>query len=178
MNIEFVNILDVDEEAIELVRNWRNSKKVSQYMFTNHHINKEEHQRWIEKLKTSDTGKAWVIKYDGKPIGLVQLSNIDYINKTTEWGFYIADDSVRGKGIGATSLYKLIEFIFDEMKFEKMRTMVLENNPVALELYKKFGFKKEGELEEKLERNEKQIDVLLMSLHKDEWENVKPNLNL
>lgn len=173
MNIEFVNILDVDEELIELVRNWRNSKQVSQYMYTNHSITKEEHQRWIKKLKTSDTGKAWIIKYDEKPIGLAQLSNIDYTNKTTEWGFYIADKSIRGRGVGSASLYKLIKYVFDEMKFNKMRTILLENNINAMKLYKKFGFKGEGKIEEKFNRNGKEINVILMGLIKDEWKNRK-----
>ena len=178
MNIKFVNILDVDEELIELVRTWRNSKQVSQYMFTKHIISKEEHQRWIDKLKNSDTGKAWIINYDEKPIGFAQISNIDYSNKITEWGFYIADDTIRGKGIGSASLYKLIEYVFEEMKFEKMRTIVLDNNTVAMDLYNKFGFKKEGKLEETLMRDGKQIDVFLMAINKNDWDEIKLDLNL
>jgi UDP-4-amino-4,6-dideoxy-N-acetyl-beta-L-altrosamine N-acetyltransferase len=176
MNIEFVNILDVNDDLIEQVRIWRNSKQVSQYMYTNHPISKEEHLNWLEKLKTSDSGKAWIIKYDQKSIGLAQLSNIDYINKTTEWGFYIADASIRGKGVGSAVLYKLIEHVFFEMKFDKMRTLVLTNNPVAISLYKKFGFIKEGKLEQKLKRNGKLIDVFIMSLSKENCQLNKSNI--
>jgi UDP-4-amino-4,6-dideoxy-N-acetyl-beta-L-altrosamine N-acetyltransferase len=66
MNIEFVNILDVDENLIEQVRRWRNSESVSKYMFTNHYITKEEHKKWMEKLKKESTAKAWVIIYQRK----------------------------------------------------------------------------------------------------------------
>jgi len=176
MNIEFENILEVDKDLVDLVRNWRNSKNVSQYMYTNHHITKEEHQKWIEKLKTKKTAKAWIIKYNEKPVGLISLSNIDYNNKTTEWGFYIADDSVRGKGIGSASLYKLMEYVFDEMNFNEMHTKVLENNPKAMRLYEKFGFKSEGKLEEKIVRDGKHINVFLFGILNKEWKNTKKRL--
>lgn len=173
MNIKFQNILEIDKELIELVRRWRNSERISDYMYRNHHIGKEEHLKWIAKLRTKDLAKAWIIRYNGKPIGLVQLSNINYENKTTEWGFYIADESVRGKGIGSAALYKLIEYVFEEMNLKKMITMVLENNYVAMKLYQKFGFKKEGKLMEKVVRNGKEINVIFMRLIKDEWKNRK-----
>jgi len=145
-------------------------------MYTNHHITKEEHKKWIEKLINDDTAKAWIIKYNEKPVGLVSLSNIDYKNKSTEWGFYLADESVRGKGIGSVALYKLIEYVFEKMNFDKMKTMVLENNFVALKLYEKFGFKREGKLKEKLVRDGKQIDVFLMELLKEDWEITKEKI--
>ena len=176
MDLEFESILDIDPEIIEQVRLWRNRKQVNQYMYTNHEISKEEHQGWVEKLRNEDTVKAWIIKYNNKPVGLAQISNIDYANKITEWGFYIADESVRGKGIGSASLFKLIEYVFNEMKFNKMKTMVLENNKLALKLYEKFGFEKEGKLEEKLDRNGQKIDVFIMSLPRERWSKIKLNL--
>ena len=173
MNVEFEDILEVDEKQIELVRNWRNSNKIKKYMYTDHYISKTEHQKWIGKLKTEDTAKAWLIKHDKKPVGLVYLSNINRKDKITEWGIYIADDSVRGKGIGAFSLYKLMKYVFDEMNFNKMHTKALDNNPIAIELYEKLGFKKEGKPKEKLFRDGKHIDVISMGILKEEWDSIK-----
>lgn len=175
MNIEFVNILDVDEDLIEQVRKWRNSKNVSKYMYTNHYIDKEEHQRWIKKLKTQKNAKTWIIKYENKPIGLVSLSDIDYKNKTTDWGFYIADESIRGKGIGTIALQKLISIVFDEMKLNKMHTIVFNNNIVAMKLYEKLGFKKVGKRQEKIVRNGEIIELINMEISKRNWKKKKIN---
>ena len=169
MNIEFVNILDVDEDLIEQVRKWRNSKNVSKYMYTDHYISKEEHRRWIEKLKTRKNAKAWIIRYENKPIGLVSLSDIDYKNKTTDWGFYIADESIRGKGIGTIALQKLISIVFDEMKLNKMHTIVFNNNIVAIKLYEKLGFTKVGKRQEKIVRNGEIIELINMEISKRNW---------
>jgi UDP-4-amino-4,6-dideoxy-N-acetyl-beta-L-altrosamine N-acetyltransferase len=178
MNVEFEDILKVDKKLKELVRNWRNSDEIRRYMYTNHHITKTEHEKWIENLKTKNIARAWIIKYDGKPVGLVYLSNIDYKNKTTDWGFYIADESSKGKGVGSAALYKLMEYVFDEMNFDKMHTKVLENNPIAIKLYEKFGFKKDDASGLQLERDEKKIAVFKMSICKDEWNHAKEKLIL
>ena len=141
MNIEFQNILEVDKNLIELVRNWRNSKKVNQYMYTNHYISKEEHQKWMEKLRAKDTAIAWIIKYNGKPVGIAQLSNIDYEKKITEWGFYIADESVRGKGIGR-ALIKSCLLNLAKQGIEQCNTFVLKSNELGQTFWKNGGWTK------------------------------------
>jgi len=178
MIVEFEDILKGNDELIELVRNWRNSKYVNQYMYTNHHISEEEHQKWIENLRGKNTAKAWIIKYNKKPVGLASLSNIDYGNKTTDWGLYIANKSIRGKGLGSAALYKLMEYVFNEMNFNKMHTKVLENNLIAIKLYEKFGFKKDNASSMKIERDGKKIAVNTMSISKDDWDHVKEKLVL
>jgi len=177
MKLEFKDITKVSNKITDLVRDWRNSEDIKKYMINDHYISREEHKEWLEKLKTEKHSKAWVILCDDKPIGLAYLLNINHNKKITDWGLYISDKSFRRKGIGSASLKKLIDFVFSEMKFNKMTTKVLENNSVALNIYKKFGFKTEGKLQETLQRDGKQIEVFLMSLSKNEWKKVKPNLN-
>lgn len=173
MNIEFENILDADEELIEQIRKWRNSKQVSQYMYTDHHISKDEHNKWIQNLKTKNTARAWVIKSANKPIGLASLSDIDYSKKITDWGFYIADKKMRGKGIGTLVLHKLMNIVFDDMKFDEMKTMVLNNNTVAIRLYEKMGFTKTSVLDEKQVRDEKAVEIIVMNIDKEKWRKIE-----
>ena len=73
MNVEFEDILNTDDEIIELVRNWRNSDDIRRYMYNDYIITKTEHQNWIKKLQTEETNKAWLIKYNNKPVGLIYL---------------------------------------------------------------------------------------------------------
>jgi UDP-4-amino-4,6-dideoxy-N-acetyl-beta-L-altrosamine N-acetyltransferase len=176
MTIDFENILNVPDDLRERVRQWRNSTHVNQYMITNHHITKEEHQRWIEKLKTQNTTKAWIIRYSGKPVGIVSLPHIDYTKKTAEWGLYIADETVRGKGIGSTALYKLMEYVFEKLCFNTMTTFVLENNPVAIRMYEKFGFKRDQKTTQQIARDEKRITIYTMQISKKEWERRKEKI--
>jgi len=145
-------------------------------MLNNHYITKKEHQRWIEKLEKSEDAKVWVIHVNNFPIGTVYLENIDYENRNTNWDFYIGETYYRGKGIGSISLYRLMEYVFDKMKFHKMYTSVLDNNHGALNLYKKFGFREEGKLKKHILREGEYIDMFLVGILEKEWEEVKDSL--
>ena len=175
MNLDFVNVKDINKDLIEKIRNWRNNKNISRYMLNNRYINREEHKSWIEKLKKEENLKAWVIKFNDKPIGFVSLSNINWDKKTTDWGFYIYKKSARGKGLGSSSLFKLMCIVFDEMNFQKMRTYVLDNNTIAKHLYEKFGFKSIKKTDEVI-RNNKKIDVYLMEIDKEKWIDIKNDI--
>ena len=139
--IKFENILKVNDEIKEKVRQWRNKEEIRKHMLNQHIITKEEHLNWIESLKNRDDWKFWVVFIDEIPIGSVYLQNIDFKNLTSEWGFYIGEDDFKGKGLGKYILFKLLEFYFEEMKFEVLFTKVLSDNIAALNIYRKFKFK-------------------------------------
>jgi len=175
--IKFINILDVDTPIIEMIRQWRNSDDIRKYMYRSHYISKDEHMRWFEGLRSEGSDrKVWIIFYKGVSTGVINLLNIDYENKITDWGLYIGETAYRGLGIGSIALYRLMEYVFDKMNFHKMYTSVLENNPDALNLYKKFGFKEEGRLRKHILRDGKYIDVFLIGILKEEWINIKNSL--
>ncbi|MBN1280626.1 MAG: UDP-4-amino-4,6-dideoxy-N-acetyl-beta-L-altrosamine N-acetyltransferase [Candidatus Thermoplasmatota archaeon] len=177
MKILFENILNGDTQLFEQVRTWRNSAHVNQFMLHDYFITKDEHHQWLEDLKTKKNRKVWVIKCNEKPVGLAYLSNINYQKKSTDWGFYIAENTARGKGIGSLTLYKLMEYVFDILQFSIMHTFVLSNNPRAIRLYEKFGFRKDDSRTRQLERKGALLNVFSMSITYETWNNIKKNLN-
>jgi len=174
--IKFVPILQTNEKIIEQVRKWRNSPEIRKYMYNDHYIIKKEHQVWFKSLRERNDAKVWVIYLDAIPVGVADLININYKNKITDWGFYIGDKNFRGRGLGKLILYNLMNYVFEEMNLHRMYTMVLENNAVAINLYKKMGFKEEGTLRKHLVRRKKYIDVIPMAILKEEWESVRDDL--
>ncbi len=176
MMVDFENILDASDELREQIRRWRNSTSVSQYMLTNHTISPEEHSKWIAHLRTTTTAKAWVIRADGNPVGLVSLNNIDVEEHTAEWGMYLADPSVRGKGVGSAVLYQLLEYAFNTLHLRLISTSVLDNNPTAVHLYEKFGFRVDPAKKQSLVREGKTIGVMTMALSRDLWAQTKQSL--
>lgn len=168
--LKFVNILGVDDELKEKVRQWRNKEEIRKFMLTQHIITEEEHCKWIENLTHKNDGRFWVVFVETTPIGSVYLQNINYEKLTSEWGFYIGEDAYRGGGLGKMVLFKLLEMFFDEMNFESLVTKVLSNNIVALSIYKKFKFRQIDD------RSQNHKTIVLLEFSKEDWMQWKETL--
>ena len=49
-----IKLVPMQKEHIELVREWRNSKEVSQYMYTENYISLEAQKEWFDFISNSD----------------------------------------------------------------------------------------------------------------------------
>jgi len=163
-DIEFINIIEVQEELKEKVRQWRNRDQIRKFMLAQHIISKEEHLQWIKDLRHRNDWRFWVIFLRDIPIGSVYLQNINYEKLTSEWGFYIGEDAYRGKGLSKFILFNLLEMFFNEMKFNTLFTRILSDNIVALNLYRKFKFR---EIERSFSKN--RGEVILLGFSKEDW---------
>lgn len=172
-NLNYKNINDIDEKTIEKIREWRNLPEIRENMYNNHLINKKEHLEWVKNLKNSKDAFFWVVHDSNTPIGIINLKNVDYKKKTTDWGIYIGEKNYWEKGLSKNILYNLMSHVFDEMNLSKMYTSVLENNSVALNLYKKMGFQKEKVLKNRLVRNDRPIDVYIISIFQEKWNKIR-----
>jgi len=50
MNKKDIKLVEVKQEDIELIRQWRNSEEVSSYMYSTAKITKEEQEAWFERI--------------------------------------------------------------------------------------------------------------------------------
>lgn len=174
--IKFVNILKVNDEIQEKVRQWRNKEEIRKYMISQHIINKKEHSIWLKNLKHKNDCKLWVVFLYNIPIGSVYLQNIDYKNLTSEWGFYIGEEAYKGFGLGAIIEYNLLEYFFLKLNFTTLFGTVLDTNLVVLKMHKKYGFKIIGR--EKKIIGKKKHTITLISIKKNDWMNLRKDLKV
>ena len=175
-NLEYINIINVDNKTLEQIRIWRNLPEIRKYMCNDHIINREEHLDWVKKFKKKNDSFFWIAYLGKKPIGIINLKDVDYKNKTTNWGIYIGEKNYRGKGIAKNMLFDLMSHVFDEMKLNKMYTSVLECNSNALNFYKKFGFEEEMNIKKHLIRDNKKVKLIFVSILQNKWINIKEKL--
>ena len=172
-----IELVPMQKDHIEVVRKWRNSKEVSQYMYTEDIISSEAQQKWFEFISKSDKFKYWIIKYDNHLVGVANLSDIDYRNKSAFWAFYLGDTSVRGAGIGGKVEYHILKYVFEELGFHKLNCEVLGFNELVINMHKKFGFIEEGMFKEHIFKNDEYHDVYRLAIFANEWEKNKEALN-
>ncbi|MGR9594553.1 UDP-4-amino-4,6-dideoxy-N-acetyl-beta-L-altrosamine N-acetyltransferase [Bacillus thuringiensis] len=157
------------KKDLELILNWRNTKEIRSVMYENHQITMDEHLKWYEKLVMDDTKVARLLTCKEKPIGFVNFTKIDKMDRTCYWGFYIGEkQSVRlaGTVLGLLAL----DLIFEIKDIHKVCAEIIESNRISLNFHQKLGFQEEGRYEDYIYRDNDYVDVITMTLSREQWD--------
>jgi UDP-4-amino-4,6-dideoxy-N-acetyl-beta-L-altrosamine N-acetyltransferase len=153
---------------------WRNRPEVAAYMYTDHQISPEEHARWFAGIAGDARRAYWIIELDGQPVGPANFYDIDRGQGRASWAYYLADPSVRGKGVGGYVEFLMIEQAFGEMGLRKLWCEVLVSNEAVWKLHQKFGFKEEALYRAHVVKGGEPQDVMGLGLLAEEWPAVRP----
>ena len=167
---------DVRMDDKEVIHKWRNSPVVSTYMYSNHHITEEEHDRWFQNAFGNTGVKYWIIMCDREAVGFVNLYDIDEKNKRSFFGMYISTENMRGKGVGSFAVYQLMKYVFEDMQYNKLCCDTLISNSRAIDFYKKFSFREEGIYHQHVMKDGKYADVVALAILKSEWDEKKAGI--
>lgn len=127
-------------DKIEMVRNWRNDPKIAKYMEYKDFITPEMQEKWFQKID-NDNNFYFIIEYGGKEIGLINVKNIDYNQKTGEGGIFIYDDEYLNTTIPFQISLCLSDFYFEILNLDKLICHILKDNKRAIKFNKMLGFK-------------------------------------
>jgi UDP-4-amino-4,6-dideoxy-N-acetyl-beta-L-altrosamine N-acetyltransferase len=129
------------EDKIEMVRNWRNDPKISQYMENREFITPEMQTTWFNKIN-NDNNYYFIIEFEGKEIGLINIKDIDHEKKEGEGGIFIYDDSYLNTDIPFRASQCQGEFFFETLKYQRITVHILRDNKQAIQYNKFLGFQK------------------------------------
>ena len=107
--------------------------------------------------------------HDTKLIGVCGLTSIDWVNRRAEFSLYIGPEHGK-KGYGESALRKLLRIGFDVLNLNCIWGESFHGNP-AIEMFKRIGFKYEGDRREFYFRNGSYINASLWSLLKNDYNN-------
>src|SRR5579862_2499009 len=88
----------LDHEHLEMVRNWRNDPKISQFMFYKGEISPQMQQEWFQSINT-EQNFFFIIHYNNESVGLINISSIDWDNRTAYTGLFIYDEKFWGSDV-------------------------------------------------------------------------------
>ena len=136
-----VELHQLTRDKIELVRQWRNSEKVKQYMEFRGDISKEMQKRWFDNVSSSDSQFYFLIVVDGREVGLINIKNIDWTTRIGESGIFIFEDDCLHAGVSYRAAMCQRDFAFGVLHLEKLQAHILNTNQRSIKYNKKFGFK-------------------------------------
>jgi UDP-4-amino-4,6-dideoxy-N-acetyl-beta-L-altrosamine N-acetyltransferase len=143
-------------------------------MYSDHPITPSEHAQWFAKAMSDPGSRYWIIELDGAPVGLASLVGILPEHGRAAWAYYLAEPSVRGKGVGAFVEFLVIEHAFAELGLEKLWCEVLIDNEPVWRLHESFGFRREALLRHHVRKQGRPVDVVGLGLLASDWAEVRP----
>lgn len=159
-----VKLISFSEKHLPVSRRWFNDKNFCRLFGRIYRpLSAKNQKAWYLKVKKDKTQLILAIQVDGIYVGNIGLKNIDYPNKKAEYYIFIGDKNYRGQGIGQIASRKLLVYLKKLLKLHKIYLHVDKTNLPAEKLYKKLGFKKEGELKDELLREKKYRTIIRMA---------------
>jgi len=101
-------------------------------------------------------------------IGGCGFFKLDSRNRCAEFGIMIGDKSRWNQGYGTEAVRLLVQHGFNTLNLNRIYLRVLENNPRAIRAYEKAGFTHEGRQRQAEYKDGRYLDLLVMSIVKDE----------
>ena len=160
----------IKEEDLQLIMKWRMSPEVTSYMYTNPTLTIEGQKKWLKAISKSAEVLYWIIEFDNTPIGVMNICDMDKVNKKCSWAYYIGDTSFRGRGIAVTLECNIYDYVFNVLGLNKLCCEVFETNDKVVRMHEKFGSETEGLLREHIIKEDKKYNVVTMGILKQKWD--------
>lgn len=165
---------ELERRDLETINKWRNDPNLIALLGAPYrYINLDVDIRWFENYM-SNRGNAvrCAIVEDGKEdiLGLVSLTDINFLNQSSILHIMIGDPQNQGRGVGSFAVQAMLDHAFYNMNLHRVELTVLESNTRAIHLYEKCGFSLEGKKREALYKNGRFVDVRMYSKLKAEHE--------
>jgi ribosomal-protein-serine acetyltransferase len=129
-------------------------------------------EKFIKSVNTSKAPKPdliFEIRYKKKVAGLIALKEIDFLQKKTEIGYWLAK-RYEGKGIVTRSCSALLKYCFSEMEMNRVQIKAATGNAQSLLIPERLGFKFEGIEREGEFLENGFVDLVIYSILRSEWE--------
>lgn len=126
-------------------------------------------REWIEAHRKRSNEVIWTIARaeDNACLGHAGLYDVDQRVRSAELGILIGPPAW-GQGIGKKCVAFLLDYGFGELNLNRVWLSVLATNERALRLYQSMGFRQEGVLRQAQFKRDRFIDVIIMSMLRDE----------
>ncbi len=165
----------LEEADLEKVLKWRNSDRIRKAMFTDRIIAMDEHRAWFERLNKEKNAICMIFELQGRPVGVVNIVQIDNRNHKCSWGFYLGEVALP-RGAGTMMGYLALEYIFETLGMHKLCAEVLAYNALSVRFHKKLGFVEESHFKKHVLKNGSYEDVIAMALFREIWVKFKNQL--
>lgn len=169
-----IRLRGVERSDIPRFHEWLNDPEVTEGLSIFLPMSMTDEEKWFDRMSQMDQeekplsieineGGGWRL------IGNCGFFNLEWPNRSVEFGIFIGDKALWGKGYGTEAVELLLEHGFETLNLNRIFLQVYSTNPRARHSYEKAGFVLEGTLREAVYRHGRYADTHIMSVLRSEW---------
>lgn len=167
-----VYLRGIESSDYQTTFQWRNDEEIfSMVGGQKYYVTIEKEKRWAEQVALDNNNvRLMVCLKDGdKPIGIVSLTDINYVNRTAHSHILLGDKSSWGRGYGTEALRQLLTYAFDELGMNRVEAQILDTNAGSIRMHQKCGYVEEGIKRESIYKQGKYHNQLMVAVLKKDY---------
>ncbi|MBN1186724.1 MAG: GNAT family N-acetyltransferase [Bacteroidales bacterium] len=159
---------------LSVLYKWHQNKEIRMNAMVHPYpVSLESEESWLKNILEDKSNSKIYFGISEKEstaiVGYTSLIMIDWISRNCKYGIIIGNKSNRNKGYGQLATKMTIDYAFSNLNLNKVSLEVLKNNNIALHIYEKLGFIREGELKNHFYWEDHFHDVVIMSIFRDSF---------
>jgi RimJ/RimL family protein N-acetyltransferase len=162
-----------ERDDLPLFVRWLNDDRTSRTLALRSPLSMALEEGWFGRLLEHQGNDVWHFVIcraeDGRPVGAIDLHEIDQVNGSCALGIMIGDPADTNHGYGSDALRAMVDFAMGELRMERVWLDVYDYNDRARRVYERVGFVHEGTLRHGLYRRGEFHNVHRMSILRAEW---------
>lgn len=145
---ENVTLRAISLDDLDKLHEWANDSELWSNLGGWHFpYNRESTKEWIKSISGNDKNNQHfaISLHNGNIVGTINMTNIDWKNRSSTYGIMLGNAEERGKGYASEAVKLLTKYVFEELGLIRLESDILETNKRSLNFHKKLGWNVEGE---------------------------------
>lgn len=167
---EKVGLGPIRKDLTALYVKWWNDPEVT--MMLAGHIwpsTEKDQEEWYEKYAPrGDATTIHFLVYElgvvPRPIGIVNLFNVNYRNQTANAGSFIGELECRGRGYATEARRLLLGYAFGPCGLNNVTVFIHADNEASLCVAEKVGYRRIGIQRQGVRRSGEYVDIVLLDM--------------
>ena len=156
----------LEKEDLGILKEWRNSLHVRKSTREYKLLNMINQKNWFESIHQSNPPKEimfGILNKRRKLIGVTGLTYIDWKNRNSEISIYFSTKNWQTKPEAKEVINLIVEYGFEELNLHRLYVEIFSLMKENIKLFSQIKFTKEGELREKVWRQNKWWNTVIFS---------------
>jgi len=165
-----INLRPLSIEDVPTITRWINDPEIRDFVSKVFPKTEEQEKEWVNSLGSDEKNIVFIIETkDGKPIGVMGIHGINWVNRTCTTGALIGEKNYWGKGYGTEAKMQVLNYIFNTLGLYKVCSSVIAYNKRSLRYSLHCGYQVEGRRKKQIFKKGRHWDIIELGLFKRDW---------